>query len=358
MNKKSIGIITCIGKSNFGNRLQNYALQHVLEQKGFYVETLINTSLLNNVDNYEEALAEYESYQAEKDKRDLLNKDRIAYFEEFDKLVKFREGMITAINLPETNYDYYCVGSDQIWNPYHGKLRDLDLLYCIDNNKRTSYAASIGIDEIPDKFKEKTKKELSNFKSISVREHKAKELIEELTGRNDIEVVLDPTMLLTSEEWDKVAKRPKQLQTDRYILNYFLGKLSPEREAEINRFAKEHNCEVINILDKEGPFYNTGPSEFLYLEKNAYLICTDSFHSSVFALLYNRPFLIFNREDDQLSMNSRLDTLTRTFDLRDRFYNNIITEDMLNIDYDKVNKILEIEREKSLDFIDRAYNLK
>lgn len=357
MNKKSIGIITCIGKSNFGNRLQNYALQYVLENKGFNVETLINTSLLNNVENYEQALKEYESYQAEKDKRDLLNKDRIAYFEEFDKLVKFKEGMITAINLPETNYDYYCVGSDQIWNPFHGKLRDLDLLYCVDNNKRTSYAASIGIDEIPVEFKEKTKKELSKFKSISVREHKAKELIEELTGRKDVEVVLDPTMLLTSEEWDRVAKRPKQLQTDRYILNYFLGKLSSEREAEINRIAKENNCEVINILDKEGPFYNTGPSEFLYLEKNAFLICTDSFHSSVFALLYNRPFLIFNREDDQHSMNSRLDTLTKTFELNGRIFNGSITKDVFNIDYDKVNKILEQERKKSLDFIDRAFDV-
>lgn len=355
MNKKSIGIITCIGKSNFGNRLQNYALQYVLENKGFYVETLINTSLLNNVDNYKEALMEYESYQAEKDKRDLLNKERIAYFEEFDKLVNFKKDMVTAINLPETNYDYYCVGSDQIWNPYHGKLRDLDLLYCIDNNKRTSYAASIGIDEIPDKFKEKTKKELSKFKSISVREHKAKEIIEELTGRNDVEVVLDPTMLLTSEEWDSVAKRPKQLNNKKYILNYFLGKLSPEREEAINKFAKENNYDIINILDKEGPFYNTGPSEFLYLEKNAELICTDSFHSSVFAIIYNRPFLIFDREDDQLSMNSRLDTLTKTFNLTDRRFNGSITNDSLYIDYDRVNKVLEEEKLKSLDYIDRTF---
>ena len=355
--KKKVAIITCIGKSNFGNRLQNYALQKVLEDYNFDVETLINTSLLNNVDKFEEAEREYVAYQAEKDKRDYENRFRIAYFEEFDKNVKFREGMVTAINLPETNYDYYVVGSDQIWNPFHGKLRDLDLLYCFPTEKRISYAASIGIDEIPAEFKEKTKRELSKFKAISVREHKGKELIEELTGRNDVSVNLDPTMLLTDEEWSKLAKRPKQLTTDRYILNYFLGKLSPEREAEINRIAEYYNCEIINILDKEGPFNETGPSEFLYLEKNAFLICTDSFHSSVFSILFNRPFIIFNREDAQQSMNSRLETLVKTFNLKNRNYTGRITEENLNHDYTEAYKLLDIERNKAHEFLKQALNV-
>ena len=235
--QKTAAIITCIGKSNFGNRIQNYALQKVLQDKGLHVETLINTSLLNNIDNYEQSLKEYESYQEEKEKRDYENRHRISYFEDFDQNVVFAENFITAKNLPDTNYDYYVVGSDQIWNPFHGKLRDLDLLYCIDPSKRISYAASIGIDEIPEEFKDKTKKEISKFKAISVREDKGKEILEELTGRQDVQVNLDPTMLLTDEEWSKLAKRPKQLKTDKYILNYFLGKLSPERQAEIERIA-------------------------------------------------------------------------------------------------------------------------
>lgn len=354
---KTVAIITCIGKSNFGNRLQNYALQKVLEDYNFIVETLINTSLLNNVENYEESLKEYKSYQEEKEKRDYENRHRIAYFEEFDKNVHFNEEMITALNLPNTNYDYYIVGSDQIWNPYHGKLRDLDLLYCIDPSKRVSYASSIGIDEIPESFKDKTKKEISKFKAISVREDKGKELLEELTGRNDIQVNLDPTMLLTDKEWFKLAKRPKQLKTDKYILNYFLGKLSPEREAEIERIAQENNCEIINILDKEGPFYETGPSEFLYLEQNAFLICTDSFHSSVFALLFNRPFIIFNREDNQASMNSRLETLVNTFKLENRNYDKKITEANLNYDYTNAYKILEEERNKAHNYLKEALDI-
>lgn len=355
--KKKAAIITCIGKSNFGNRLQNYALQKILQDKGIEVETLINTSILNNVENYEQSLKEYEEYQEEKIKRDYENRHRIAYFEEFDKNVIFRNNMITALNLPETNYDYYIVGSDQIWNPYHGKLRDLDLLYCIEPSKRISYAASIGIDEIPEEFKEKTKKEITKFKAISVREDKGKEILEELTNRKDIEVNLDPTMLLKDKEWSKLAKKPKQLKTDKYILNYFLGELSDNRKKEIERIAKENNCEIINILDKEGPFYETGPSEFLYLEKNAFLICTDSFHSSVFALLFNRPFIIFNREDNQQSMNSRLETLVNTFKLEHRNYIDKITEENINHDYTKAYKILEEERNKAHNYLNNALDI-
>lgn len=344
MNKKKIAIITCIGKNNFGNRLQNYALQKVLQDKGFYVETLNNNWRLNNFDNYEENYQGYLKREKEKEPEEYEKRFRTAYFDEFDENVVFNKEMITAINLENTDYDYYIVGSDQVWNPHHGRLRDVDFLYSIEPSKRISYAASIGVDEIPDNLKEKTKRELSKFKAISVREEKGKEIIENLTGRKDVEVNLDPTMLLTANDWSKLAKKPKQLKTDKYILNYFLGELSDSRKKEIERIAQENNCEIINILDTKSPFYETGPSEFLYLEQNAFLICTDSFHSSVFAIIFNRPFIVFDREDSQASMNSRIDTLLNTFELEDRKYENKITESNLKHDYTKAYEILNEKR--------------
>lgn len=358
MNKKKVAIITCIGKNNFGNRLQNYALQKVLQDKGFYVETLNNNWRLNNFDNYEENYQGYLKREEEKAPEEYEKRFRTAYFDEFDKNVVFNKEMITAINLEKTDYDYYVVGSDQVWNPHHGRLRDLDFLYCIEPSKRISYAASIGVDEIPDNLKEKSQKEFSKFKAISVREEKGKEIIENLTGRSDIEVNLDPTMLLTSEDWSKLAKKPKQLKTDKYILNYFLGELSISRKKEIEKIAKENDCEIINILDEKSPFYENGPSEFLYLEKNAFLICTDSFHSSVFAILFNRPFVVFDREDSQVSMNSRIDTLLTTLKLENRTFEDKITEASLNHDYTETYKILEEKRKEAQDYLDRALNLK
>ena len=204
---------------------------------------------------------------------------------------------------------------------------------------------------------------IKRFHKISLREAHGKKIIEELTGRKDIEVLIDPTMLLTTNEWDDVSKRPSELDkygNKKYILNYFLGDLSESRKKEIERISDENNCFIINLLDKNDPFYCCGPSEFLYLEKNAFLICTDSFHSSVFAILYNRPFVIFDREQNGVeNMNSRIDTLINKFKLKDRKYNGKkITKDNLNHNYTEAYKILEKEREKSKKFLEKALDIK
>ena len=245
-------------------------------------------------------------------------------------------------------------GSDQVWNPEFRRLSEIDLLKFAEPEQRIAFSASFGINEIPKESKEKTKRELEKFKAISVREDRGKEIIEELTDRKDVQVLVDPTMLLTAEEWDKVAKKPEQLETDKYILNYFLGNLSEKRRKEIERIAKDNNCKIINLLDKNGPFYQTGPSEFLYLEKNAFLICTDSFHSCVFAILYNRPFVVFDREDSNKKMNSRLDTLLKKFELENRWYKDKIEEEQLQVNYEETYKILEQERKKAKEFLKKA----
>ena len=165
-------------------------------------------------------------------------------------------------------------------------------------------------------------------------------------------------MLLSLEEWEKVSKKPKMLKYNKFILNYFLGEVSDERRSEIERIAKENNCVIIDILDKNSPFYECGPSEFLYLEKNAFLICTDSFHSSVFAILFNCPFIIFDREDKEEKMNSRLDTLINKFKLKNRKFEGKITEENLNHDYSEAYKILEEERKKSEAFLKNALDIK
>ena len=226
-----------------------------------------------------------------------------------------------------------------------------------ENNKRISFSASFWISHIPQNMKATVSRELKKFKSISVREDVGKKIVENLTNRKDVEVLVDPTMLLTEAEWVNVCKKPKMLKTNKFILNYFLGELSKENEREIERIAKEYNCEIINILDKNSPFYACGPSEFLYLEKNAFLICTDSFHSSVFAILFRKPFLVFERLT-RSSMNSRLETLLEKFKLESRKYSGKIEEKDLKCDYRQSYKILEEERQKARKFLIQALNLK
>ena len=166
-------------------------------------------------------------------------------------------------------------------------------------------------------------------------------------------------MLLTDKEWDKVSKKPSQLKSKNFILNYFLGELSEERKKAINKIANENNCDIINIMDKNDPFNECGPSEFLYLEKNAFLICTDSFHSSVFAIIYNRPFVIFERESKDEKMNSRIETLLTKLNIKNRKYNGIeITKENLEHDYSDAFKKLEEEKQKSREFLEKALDIK
>lgn len=348
---KKVGIVTIIDNDNYGNRLQNYAVQHILETMDIQSETIKNTKL-NRKKFIKRKMKHYLLLIYKKNYR-----KRYMRFKKFNRNINFSKSCsdLKKINIKKIeSYDYFLVGSDQVWNPNFGRLNSIDLLTFVSPNKRISFSASFGIDYLDEKYKNIAKKELSQFKSISVREDFGKQIVEDLTQRDDVEILVDPTMLLDSAEWEKLAKKPKKLNDKKYILCYFLGELSKEKQDEIDRLSKENNYEIINLMDKKSKFYSTGPSEFLYLEKNAELICTDSFHSSIFAILFNKPFIVFEREQKGVqSMNSRIDTLISKLELKNRKFKDKITDENLNHNYSKAYKLLEIERNKAKDFLIR-----
>ena len=350
-----IGIITINDNNNYGNRLQAYAVQESVKNINLSIYHIYNNTLKNNhVSILSKEYIKY--YLIVNIKYKILNRVR------YKKFMQFNENIKIFLKKESNNIDYFVAGSDQVWNPNFGRLSNIDLLSFAKPNQKIAFSASFGIDSLPKEYREKTRNALNTFKAISVREEAGKKIVEDLTGRADVEVLVDPTMLLTAQEWDKVSKRPEQLnslKSEKYILNYFLGELPEEWKNEIDRIATENNCEVINILDKKNPFYQTGPSEFLYLEKNAFMVCTDSFHSSVFSIIYDTPFVVFDRQQKGLvSMNSRIDTLLSKFKLEDRRYNGKITEELLKCDYTEAKKILEKEKEKSMNFLKRALDIK
>ena len=356
---KKAGIITMTGDKNYGNKLQNYALHNIISNMGLEVYTLWNKQnfLHKSLSKIKRIIIILLPIDIIK-KKQIYQRENI--FKKFDKKhlkrLYIKRKKINKINKKISNF---VIGSDQIWNP---NVIDVYFGLSIFKTKANilSYAASLGVSTVDEKYKEKIKKELTidKIKHISVREECGKNIIEKITKRKDIKVLIDPTMLLNAYDWEKVSQKPKMLKSKKYILNYFLGELSKERKKEIERIAEENDCQIINILDKNNPFYMTGPSEFLYLEKHAFLICTDSFHSSVFAIIYDRPFIIFEREDKKEKMNSRLDTLINKFNLKDRKFNGkSITKANLNHDYTEAYKILEKEREKALKFLKKALDI-
>lgn len=351
MNNKA-GIVTIIDNNNYGNRLQNYAVQSILNQFEIVNDTMNNSIIFNNKNKY--FLRKIKYMKNDNFNSFDENKNRSNSFMYFKSFINTSSEKYTVYS--KYDYDFLLVGSDQVWNPNFGRLSDLDLLNvkCKKNTKKIAFSASFGINELPYNVnKKKLLKCFNDFDAISVREDAGKKILEDLGYQGEVSVLVDPTMLLTADEWDKVSRKPKMLKIDKFILNYFLGELSEKRKEEIQRIADENDCEVINILDKNSPFYECGPSEFLYLEKHAFLICTDSFHSSVFAVLYNRPFIVFDREQENVvNMNSRLDTLISKLKLENRKYNGeSITYENIHHDYTEAYKQLEIERNRSKVFL-------
>lgn len=354
-NNKKVGIVTLCGNNNYGNKLQNFAVLFYVSKMDYNVETIwICNPFLDNP--IKQILKYFKKVMYENIK--LFG--RRAFFINFNKYLNIKSRLFFNHDFRKVKnkYDYFIVGSDQVWNYNYF---DNDSIYFLsDSNKRNiSFSASFGVSDIPKEYYNRYKNGLNNFDFISVRENRGQSIVKELTGRKDVEVLVDPTMLLTNKEWDKVSKKPRQfdkLDGKKYILNYFLGELSSKRKNAIEKFAKKYGCKIINIFNKNDPFYESGPSEFLYLEKHAFLICTDSFHSSVFAILYNKPFVVFDREQSNVeNMSSRIDTLLSKFKLKNRRYNgNAITKDNLEHDYTEAYKILEVERKKSKKFLERA----
>lgn len=337
-------IVTLYGNNNFGNKLQNYALQEYLKKINKNNEVFTFVPKYHNIKTIlYNLIMKFDS--------------RGKKFYKFNSNINYYKKKID-INNPkiDESINYLVYGSDQIWNTnFEGKY---NFFYgnCLEELKKISYAASFGMDYVDSNYIDFYKKSLKKFKAISVREDKGKEIVEKLTSRKDIEVLIDPTMLLSVDEWNKIIKKPKLLNRigdKKFILNYFLGELSSDKKSEIDRIAKENDCFIINILDKNDPFYSCGPSEFLYLEKNAFLICTDSFHSSVFAILFNKPFIVFDREQKKVkNMSSRIDTLINKFKLKNRKFNGkSITSENLEHDYNEAYIILEKEIKKTEVFL-------
>ena len=351
---KKIAIITLYGNNNFGNKLQNYATQVILEKMGYEVTTIRNKITFKNkkenlifiTKNIIKFLLNIKYFKK--------NKNREIMFNEFNENINYSTDIININNVPRylnNQFDYFIYGSDQVWSPYAGGGSDLYLGIFSERKKNISFAASFGVYNIKENYKKNYLKGLKNFKAISVREDVGKTIVKEIADI-DCEVLIDPTMLLQASDWEKLIKKPKNLTFKKYILNYFLGEIPENDSNEIKRIANKYNCEIINILNPNDKFYTSGPAEFLYLVKNAFLVCTDSFHASVFALLFDVSFLVFERGKIKDSMNSRIDTLLSKFQLDNRKYvNGNITENNLNHDYSNAYKILLNERKKSELFL-------
>lgn len=371
---KKVGIITLNGYKNYGNRLQNYALQEAVKSLGFSVDTIIieaiedkHTKKKLNI-NKVFSLLKIIKKSKEKINKIINNKKYSNYIEErVNNFKKFTidniletDFTISDVNIPTSKiekYDYFITGSDQVWNPHYINGSSTYFLTFAPKNKRLSYAPSFGTSIIPEEYVNKYKIWLSEIESLSVREVSGAKIIKDLTGLN-AKVVVDPTMLLSKEKWLSVSKPSEFKPKNPYLLTYFLGEIPKESKQKIKSIAIKNNLEIVNLASlNDLSHYTSGPSEFIDYINSAELFCTDSFHGVVFSILLEKPFIVFNRVDSLPSMNSRIDTLLSTFNLESRMDNKINMNDVLSIDYTHIPEILDREKKRAINYLMNALKI-
>lgn len=353
-----VGIVSIFDNNNHGNRLQNYALQQALLKYADQVVTIKNKPYYSKKSRIARMLPLAESVLFNR----LLGMERRARIVSFtNRHVRLSRGCYWYdkgdVKLKKADHcDFYCVGSDQVWNPTMGRCGSFDFLQFAREEQTFSYAASFGIDCIDPEQQEAVRKGLNRIRHISVREDAGKEIVETLTGRQDAQVLVDPTMLLTTQQWDQVIAKPKTAVPENYVLTYFIGKVSDERRAAVLEQAKKMGCELIEIMNPADPFHTVGTDEFVWLIKNARLICTDSFHGSVFSFLYGRPFAVFCREGKGPDMGSRLQTFVSKFSLQQCVADgDCLPEIPEQADYSRGYEALETERKKAQDYLNQVF---
>lgn len=371
---KKIGIVTLNGYENYGNRLQNYALQEVLRSFNYDVKTVIIQKCIQQEKNRNLNRIKYIGmkdllralklrtinrtiYKSQKIRLGIFKEFSSNYLNEVKYTISGKEQLNNSYEF-SNNYEYFVVGSDQVWNPNFIENENTYFLRFTKKNKRIAYAASFGIAELPEKHREHYKNLLKGMEQISVREKAGAEITKALTDL-DVPVHVDPTLLLSKEQWLKLAVRAKNKPQNRYLLTYFLGGIPKKYIKQIQFLAKINNLAIINLGDiREKDTYRTGPSQFLDYIYDCSIFCTDSFHGAVFSILFERPFIVYPREGS-VSMYSRINTLLDKFDLNNRKVENIeVDEDVLNIDCSNVAAIIEKEKNKALNYLKKVLSIK
>lgn len=350
-----IGILTLPLRSNSGGILQNYALQTVLKRMGHEVYTIdrhndkgfiyrTSSWALHLFQHYILRKSVSTSFYLWLSRKDFLKRNQ--------KFVRFVNTYITKTEYISSNkklptvekygFDAVVVGSDQVWIPLYLPWTFLGFL---DSDvRRVAYAASgLSNKNILLPFLAEGREQLKKFKGISCRESHGVEICKECFGV-DAQHVLDPTLLLTKEEYMQLCVNIPERNP--FLLSYILDE-NEEKRCSVNKIAKARGLEVVDFYSLK----DFGIEEWLSLFRDAAYVVTDSFHGTAFSINFNKNFIsITNKKRG----NARFYSLLNMFGLLDRLVdetNLIEFIDLKDIDYNKVNRIKSEEQSKSISFL-------
>ena len=389
-----IGIVTYVKCDNYGAELQAFALQWKLNSLGYDAEVINlekrNIDMKRNPDVIMGAIKqrfkqegvfaivsivrkflETKKRITDEDKYKAINENKHKLFENFfENKVRHSEkyySLDEISNATDLKYDVYIAGSDQIWNYIHTDRLDVYFLMFANKfkAKKISYAASVSIYDIPKKWRAAYKTYFENIDVLSVRELHGAELVSKYSNKK-AEVVLDPTFLLTKEDWVREVANDCGVEGD-YLLIYTLSG-SPHIRKMAHDIARRLNLKVVNIKsgysdepdDGTINVYEIGPAEWVGLWSKAKYVVTDSFHGTAFSINFNIPFTTLVNPNSM--MNSRVLSILKIMNLESRIVYDTLKGDLkpndVALDFTETNRILKQWKEKSLKFLLHALNSK
>ena len=377
-----IGILTQPLKTNYGGLIQAFALKTTLEKLNHEVIIInrvgflrrnqrIIIKILSNIKKYIFRTFGMDN-KVPKELQNIIESNCAKFIQKYIKHVSADIESLDALYdyVNKMHFDGYVVGSDQIWRPnYSPCIENYYIDFCNDEKvKKIAYAASFGGNAW-----EYTAKETAvcsalakKFNAISVREDSGVELCNKYLGVK-AKHVLDPTMLLEKEEYEQIVNEENVPQSNGTLFYYFLDD-NPTKQELIKYVEKEcnktsYNCMPAkkvenkkNILNVEDYIFPS-PTKWLKSFMDAEMVVTDSFHGTVFSIIFNKPFwVIYNAHRG----NTRFDSLLKLFGLTERIiditdYSNI--DFNKSIDWDNVNAIRQKNKQEALEFIKNNLNI-
>lgn len=347
MHTHRIGVVTLHGLTNYGNRLQAYAVHSILLSRGYQPWMFVFGPSF--AVNHHPSVSGWIRTNLRRSRPAM---QRLIRFRRFEKLMR-HEAIHSRRHLLDTRdrFDCFVVGSDQVWNPHFTELAGPQFLDWAYGHQRICLAPSFGVDRLPANVARAYAEGLRGFERISVREYAGARIVRQLTGR-DASVLIDPTLVLETSEWKALASDAARPAT-RYTLTYFLGEKSERRVSYVEAVSRTRGLAVVNLLDRRDPrTFAAGPAEFLDLVANAECVFTDSFHGSAFSLIFDVPVVIFAREGETDRMGSRIETFVRTFGLDRHLYAEGQGLDVFDPDYAHANVVLKRKRGEFLRYLD------
>ena len=383
---KKIGLIVANPITNYGAHLQAYATQHVIDGLGFETEIIDHTKIKNYTHYYwgRELFINLFHKIRKKSSPQLQTAIGDAIFnqnkKERTKQAKdFRKRMLHDIKVFHSygelvnearNLDTVLIGSDQMWLPGNSVGPFNSLRFAPKGVSRVSYATSLGVSSYPKYCWNSARNMWEHMDYISVREEQGARIIREICGDTvEVKVVVDPTYLLTKEQWE-AAIPPRRMTDKKYVFCYFLGEDVNAKQCA-KRYAQKHNLHLVSIMSCESfteidqTFADetvgaVSPEEFINWIRGAECVFTDSFHGLAFSVINHKQFYVFYRvrKDSKQSRNSRIDNILRMWQCENRLIMDTDRDwekaEETTIDYDKVEAIVAVNREDSLNYLKKA----